>query len=57
MRLFASEVPSPIGALALAIDEDGQLRGVSFGEGLKRAMARDYPGVVLEPGSTPALDD
>ena len=53
MRLFASEVASPIGPLALAIDEDGRLRGVSFGEGLRRAMAREYPGVTLEPGETP----
>lgn len=62
MRLLASEVASPIGPLALATDEAGRLRGVSFGEGLKRAMAREYPGVALEPGETPApiaaaLDD
>lgn len=62
MRLFASEAPSPIGPLALAIDQAGRLRGVSFGEGLKRAMAREYPGVALEPGPatapiTAALED
>ncbi len=62
MRLIASEVASPIGSLALTVDEDGRLRGVSFGEGLKRAMAREYPGVALEPGQTSAhitaaLDD
>lgn len=45
MRLTACQVASPIGALALATDEDGRLRGVSFGDGLARAMAREYPGV------------
>lgn len=54
MRLFASDVASPIGPLALAVDAQGRLRGVSFGEGLKRTMAREYPGVALEPGQTPA---
>lgn len=54
MRLIASEVASPIGSLALATDEDGRLRGVSFGEGLKRTMAREYPGVAMEAGEAPA---
>ena len=53
MRLIASEVASPIGTLALAVDEAGRLRGVSFGEGLKRAMAREYPGVAVERGEPP----
>ena len=53
MRLIASEVASPIGTLALAVDDAGRLRGVSFGEGLKRAMTREYPGVALEAGEAP----
>ena len=53
MRLITSELASPIGVLALAVDEAGRLRGVSFGEGLKRAMAREYPGVAMEAGETP----
>jgi methylated-DNA-[protein]-cysteine S-methyltransferase len=62
VRLFVSEVASPIGPLALAADEAGRLRGVSFGEGLGKAMVREYPGVALEPGQAPAaiaaaLDD
>ena len=54
MKLIASEVASPIGPLALATDEAGRLRGVSFGDGLKRAMAREYPGVAMAEGETPA---
>lgn len=54
MRLIASEVGSPIGPLALATDEDDRLRGVSFGDGLKRAMAREYPGMTMVAGATPA---
>ena len=53
MRLFASEVASPIGPLALAVDEAGRLRGVSFGDGLTRAMGREYPGVAMEAGEPP----
>ena len=53
MRLIASEVASPIGPLALASDDTGRLRGVSFGEGLTRAMAREYPGATLAEGETP----
>lgn len=53
MRLVTSEVASPIGALALAVDEAGWLRGVSFGDGLRRTMAREYPGVAMEAGEAP----
>ena len=53
MRLIASEVASPIGPLALATDEDGRLRGVSFADGLRRAMAREYPGVEMAEGAAP----
>ena len=45
---------SPIGPLAVAVDESGRLRGVSFGAGLERAMAREYPGAPLSPGAAPA---
>ncbi|WP_428151820.1 methylated-DNA--[protein]-cysteine S-methyltransferase [Brevundimonas sp.] len=62
MKLKASAVESPIGSLALAVDETGRLRGVSFGDGLERTMAREYPGVAMEQDETPArvvaaLDD
>ncbi len=53
MRLTAGEVASPIGPLVLAVDEEGQLRGVSFGDGLRRAMAREYPGVMMDEGEAP----
>lgn len=51
MILTVAEVVSPIGDLALAVDEAGRLRGVSFGEGLRRAMAREYPDAILTPGA------
>lgn len=51
--LIASDVASPIGPLALASDEDGRLRGLSFGEGLRRAMAREYPGATMVAGAAP----
>ncbi|WP_309628822.1 methylated-DNA--[protein]-cysteine S-methyltransferase [Brevundimonas sp.] len=58
MRLNASGITSPIGPLALAVDEAGRLRGVSFGGGLTRAMGREYPGVAMEAGEPPtALTD
>lgn len=53
MRLTTAEVASPIGALAVAVDEDGRLRGLSFGEGLRRAMAREYPGAAPSEGAAP----
>lgn len=53
MRLITSEVTSPIGLLALAVDEARRLRGVSFGDGLKRAMAREYPGAAVAAGEAP----
>lgn len=49
-RLIASTIDSPIGPLALAVDEGGRLRGVSFGGGLKAAMSREYAGVALVEG-------
>lgn len=53
MILTVSTLPSPIGPLALACDVEGRLRGVSFGDGLERAMRREYPGAVLTEGATP----
>ncbi|GAA0648683.1 methylated-DNA--[protein]-cysteine S-methyltransferase [Brevundimonas lenta] len=53
MILIRSALPSPVGPLELACDEDGRLRGVSFGDGLERAMRREYPGAELRAGETP----
>lgn len=53
-RLILSWVESPIGPLALACDEAGVVRGVSFGDGLIKAMRREYPGAVLSDGEAPA---
>ena len=57
-RLVLTLRSSPIGPLDLAFDGEGRLRGVSFGDGLERAMRREYPGAVLERGEAPveALD-
>lgn len=54
LTLFLSRRDSPIGPLDLACDADGVLRGVSFGDGLERAMRREYPGAALTTGETPA---
>ena len=43
--LTLSQFDSPIGVLSLACDPGGAVRGVSFGSGLERTMAREYPGV------------
>lgn len=53
MILTVSTLPSPVGPLALACDAGGRLRGVSFGEGLSKAMRREYPDAALTPGETP----
>lgn len=53
-RLILSWVESPIGPLALACDEAGVVRGVSFGDGLIKAMRREYPRAVLSDGEAPA---
>lgn len=53
-RLILSWVESPVGPLALACDAAGVVRGVSFGDGLIKAMRREYPGVALSDGETPA---
>lgn len=53
MKLTLSTLDSPIGPLAIACDAEGAVRGVSFGEGLERAMRREYPGAAMTPGETP----
>jgi methylated-DNA-[protein]-cysteine S-methyltransferase len=52
--LTLSWVDSPIGPLALACDADGVLRGLSFGDGLIKAMRREYPAASLADGAAPA---
>ncbi len=55
--LTLSRLDSPIGPLALACDGEGVVRGVSFpgpdGDGLVKAMRREYPDAVLRDGATP----
>lgn len=53
MKLVVSRLDGPLGALALAVDADGRVRGVSFGEGLGAAMRRQYPSVTLADGAIP----
>ena len=53
-RLTLSWLDSPIGPLALACDDGGVLRGVSFGDGLIKAMRREYPAAALADGAAPA---
>lgn len=52
-HLVLSHLPSPVGPLALACDAEGRLRGVSFGDGLSKAMRREYPDAALTEGETP----
>lgn len=53
-RLTLSWLASPIGPLALACDDGGVLRGLSFGDGLLKAMRREYPDAALNDGQAPA---
>ncbi len=53
MHLTLSWQNSPIGPLAIACDEAGVVRGVSFGDGLIKAMRREYPGASLSDGAAP----
>ncbi len=53
-RLILSWVDSPIGPLALACDGAGVVRGVSFGDGLIKAMRREYPAATLSEGEAPS---
>ncbi len=52
--LTLSGLASPIGPLALACDDGGVLRGLSFGDGLLKAMRREYPDATLAEGEAPA---
>ncbi|WP_029418182.1 methylated-DNA--[protein]-cysteine S-methyltransferase [Brevundimonas bacteroides] len=54
MRLAVARIDSPIGPLALAVDAEGRLRGVSFGESLGSAMRREYGDVDMLAGDAPA---
>lgn len=54
MHLTLSRLDSPIGPLALACDDAGTVRGLSFGDGLTGAMRREYPGAALGEGEAPA---
>ncbi len=45
---------SPIGPLAIATDGGGQVRGVSFGEGLAGVMRREYPRATFREGPLPS---
>ncbi|MFN3814975.1 methylated-DNA--[protein]-cysteine S-methyltransferase [Brevundimonas sp.] len=53
VTLTLSRIDSPIGALGLAADADGVVRGVSFGGDPARVMRRDYPGAAMEDGPAP----
>ena len=53
MILTLSTLPSPIGPLAVACDEAGRVRRVSFGEGLERSMRRTWPEATLAEGEAP----
>ena len=50
LALILSGLDSPIGPLALATDGEGQVRGLSFGDGIEAVMRREYPGVATAPG-------
>ncbi|MDY6923993.1 MAG: methylated-DNA--[protein]-cysteine S-methyltransferase [Pseudomonadota bacterium] len=52
--LTLSSLDSPIGPLALSCDDDGVLRGLSFGDGLIKAMRREYPAAAMVDGDAPA---
>ena len=52
-RLILWWVESPVGPLALACDEAGAVRGLSFGDGLIPAMRREYPGATLSEREAP----
>ena len=53
--LTLSWLDSPIGPLALACDDAGTLRGLSFGDGLIKAMRREYPAAALADGPAPVV--
>lgn len=54
LRLTLSRLDSPIGPLALACEDGGVLRGLSFGDGLIRTMRREYPAAAAIEGAAPA---
>lgn len=54
LGLTLSWLDSPLGLLALACDDAGAVRGLSFGDGLMGTMRREYPGAALSEGVAPA---
>ena len=54
LALSLSSIDSPIGPLALAVDDEGAVRGASFGPGLAAVMRREYPDADLREGEAPA---
>ena len=53
ITLTLSHLRTPVGPLELAGDAEGRLRGVSFGDGLIRAMRREYPAAGFVNGDPP----
>lgn len=53
LTLILSRLGSPIGGLQIVADGEDRVRGVSFGAGVTRAMAREYPGARLIDGDAP----
>jgi methylated-DNA-[protein]-cysteine S-methyltransferase len=53
VTLAVSRIDSPIGPLALAVDGEGRLRGVSFGDSLGAVMRREYGAVDMIAGDAP----
>ncbi len=53
MKLTVARLDSPIGPLAVAVDADGRVRGLSFGGGLGATMRREYGAVESVEGELP----
>ena len=56
-RLTVCRLESPVGLLSLAVDEDGAVRALSFGEGAARTAARFYPKAAIDTGEAPDATD
>ncbi|QTC90215.1 methylated-DNA--[protein]-cysteine S-methyltransferase [Brevundimonas goettingensis] len=57
LTFYRAIIDSPIQPLAIAFDEAGALRALSFeakGDSLRATMAREYPGVALVEAPVPA---
>ena len=55
-RLMMAPLPSPVGAITIAVDEHDVLRALMFDDdaGTARSLRRCYPGVPVTAGATPA---